>query len=122
MKLHRTTTTHLNQFTGYGEGYVMVNEERFEGSLIVTPNEVREWRPDGFASLEENDFTALLALAPELVLLGTGSRIRFPHPRLSRGLAAAHVGLDTMDTGALCRTFNILTAEERKVVALVLTA
>ncbi|GLS03782.1 hypothetical protein GCM10007860_09270 [Chitiniphilus shinanonensis] len=122
MKLHRTTATHLNQFTGYGEGYVMVNEERFDGSLIVTPTEVREWRPVRFEDLQEDDFASLLALAPELVLLGTGERIRFPHPRLSRDLAAAHVGLDAMDTGALCRTFNILTAEERKVVALVLMA
>ncbi|UXY16800.1 Mth938-like domain-containing protein [Chitiniphilus purpureus] len=122
MKLHHTTTTHLNQFTGYGDGYVMVNQERFEGSLIVTPTEVHSWRPTDFSTLEEADFAMLLEFGPELVLLGTGDRIRFPHPRLSRALASAHVGLDTMDTGALCRTFNVLTAEERRVVALVLGA
>ncbi|WP_148714869.1 Mth938-like domain-containing protein [Chitinolyticbacter meiyuanensis] len=122
MKLHRSTTTHLNQFTGYGEGYVLVNEERFDGSVIVTTSEVREWRPADFAALEEGDFAELLQLDPEMVLLGTGDRIRFPHPRLSRALMAARVGLDVMDNGAMCRTFNVLAAEERRVVAVVLGA
>ncbi|MGL6295748.1 MAG: Mth938-like domain-containing protein, partial [Plesiomonas sp.] len=59
------------------------------------------------------------AYQPEVVLLGTGKTIRFPHPKLYQALAAAHIGLDVMDTGAVCRTFNILTSENRKVVALI---
>ncbi|XZG71446.1 Mth938-like domain-containing protein [Chitinibacteraceae bacterium HSL-7] len=122
MKLHQSTTTHLNQFTSYGDDFVSVNEVRYESSVIVTPDSVLEWRPQTFESLEEGDFETLLSLNPELVLLGTGARIRFPHPRLSRALMAQHVGLDVMDTGALARTFNVLCAEGRQVVAVVLAS
>ncbi|GGP27022.1 hypothetical protein GCM10010971_28410 [Silvimonas amylolytica] len=122
MKLHHTNVDNLNQFTSYGEGFVKVNQQQYDGSLIVTPSEVREWQPVRFEDLQAEHFEQLLALKPEMVLLGTGKSIRFPHPRLYASLAQAHVGLDVMDTGALCRTFNILTAEERRVVALVLSA
>ncbi|KAF0813132.1 hypothetical protein IGB42_02532 [Andreprevotia sp. IGB-42] len=122
MKLHHTSVDHLNQFTTYGEDFVKVNGTDYRGSLIVTQTEVREWRPARFEDLTEDDFACLLELKPEMVLFGTGPRIRFPHPRLSRALAAAHVGLDVMDTGAMCRTFNILTAEDRRVVAVLLGA
>ncbi|WP_432719439.1 Mth938-like domain-containing protein [Jeongeupia wiesaeckerbachi] len=120
MKLHHTMTEHLNQFASYGEGFVKVNDVRYEGSLIVTPEEIREWRPASFDALTPEDFAVLLELKPELVLFGTGSSLRFPHPRLTAALAAARVGFDPMDTGAMCRTFNILTAESRRVVAVVL--
>ncbi|WP_035057330.1 Mth938-like domain-containing protein [Andreprevotia chitinilytica] len=122
MKLHHTSSEHLNQFTSYGNGFVKVNDTEYQGSLIVTPTEVREWRPASFETLAEEDFASLLELNPEVVLFGTGKGIRFPHPKLSRALAAAHVGMDVMDTGAMCRTFNILTAEERRVIAVVLGA
>ncbi|AOY00247.1 Mth938-like domain-containing protein [Jeongeupia sp. USM3] len=120
MKLHHTVTEHLNQFASYGDGFVKVNDVRYEGSLIVTPEEIREWRPTRFETLTPDDFAVLLELKPELVLLGTGNALRFPHPRLTAALAAAHVGFDAMDTGAMCRTFNILTAESRRVIAVVL--
>lgn len=122
MKLHHTNVDNLNQFTSYGDGFVRVNQQQYEGSLIVTPNEIREWQPTSFEDMTAEHFEQLLELKPEVVLLGTGKSIRFPHPRLYATLGQAHVGLDVMDTGALCRTFNILTAEERRVIALVLGA
>ncbi|SMC29764.1 Uncharacterized conserved protein, contains Mth938-like domain [Andreprevotia lacus DSM 23236] len=120
MKLHHTSADHLNQFTTYGDGFVKINGVDYRGSVIVTQTEVREWRPARFEDLTEADFACLLELKPEMVLFGTGKGIRFPHPKLTRALAEAHVGLDMMDTGAMCRTFNILTAEERRVVAVLL--
>lgn len=120
MKLHAHAPTHLNVFTGYGADHVSINQQRHEGSLIVAPTSVEPWRPASFAELTEDDFAALLALQPEVVLLGTGSKLQFPHPRLTRPLMAAHVGVDAMDLSALCRTFNILVAEDRRVVAAVL--
>ena len=63
------------------------------------------------------DFEQILALRPEVVLLGTGARQRFAHPRLYASLSAARIGLEMMDTGAACRTYNILMAEGRKVLA-----
>jgi uncharacterized protein len=119
MKLQHTAVENLNQFSGYGDDFVRVNTEQHQGNVLVTASEVHVWRPLGFDDLTEADFSAVLAYKPEVILLGTGKTIRFPHPRLYSALAAAHIGLDVMDTGALCRTFNILTSENRKVVALI---
>ncbi|QDQ27774.1 hypothetical protein FNU76_16265 [Chitinimonas arctica] len=120
MKLHADKPTHLNIFTGYGADFVSVNQQRHGGSVLVGPTTVAPWRPISFADLQEEDFTTLLALQPEVVLLGTGSRLQFPHPRLSRALLQAQVGVEAMDVSALCRTFNILVAEDRRVLAAVL--
>ena len=68
-----------------------------------------------FDALSAEDFKPLAALGVEIVLLGTGRRQRFPHPRLTASLAQAKVGLEVMDTKAACRTYNILVAEARKV-------
>ena len=117
MKFHLTTTAG-NVFTGYGEGYVEVNKVRYEANLIVTPDTVETtWAPGGFESLSRDDFANLLKTNPEIVLLGTGKSIRFPHPRLTVDLLAARVGIEVMDCAAACRTFNVLAAEGRRVVA-----
>ena len=92
MKFHLTPTT-ANVVTGFGVGWVRVGAQEYRESVIVTPDSVVAWAPDGFDALEEPDFNALLASKPEVVILGTGRAIRFPHPRLSRSLAEAQVGL-----------------------------
>ena len=121
MKLHLSNISGSNAFTGYGEGYVMVNRQRYERNLVVLPDRiVTDWRPAGFDQLSAEDFARLAELAPEIVLLGTGSRLRFPRPELTRALIDAHIGLEVMDIQAACRTYNILAAEERKVVAALL--
>ena len=121
MKLHLTDISGSNAFTGYGEGYVMVNGQRYEHNLVVLPDRiVTDWQPAGFDQLTAADFTRLAELAPEIVLLGTGTRLRFPRPELTRALYEARIGLEVMDIQAACRTYNILAAEERKVVAALL--
>lgn len=122
MKLHASGLTHLNTFTGYGSGFVMVNEVRHDASLIVLPEALHPWSAQDFATLTEEHFAQVAALCPEVVLLGTGDRLRFPHPRLTQALASARVGLEVMDLQAACRTYNILMAEERKVAAALLFA
>jgi len=122
VKLHAPALTRLYTFTAYGEGYVMVNGARHEASVIVLPERIEPWPVADFASLAEEHFAALAALAPEVVLLGTGARLRFPHPRLTAPLARARIGLEVMDLQAACRTYNILMAEERKVAAALLFA
>ena len=72
--------------------------------------------------MSPNDFTFLTTLKAEIVLLGTGARQRFPHPRLTAELAKAGIGVEVMDLQAACRTYNILVAEERKVAAALLFA
>jgi uncharacterized protein len=120
MKLHASAPTHLNVFTGYGEGFVMVNQQQQTGSVVVGPTVLQPWAPAAFADLSAEHFAALLAHAPEVVLLGTGGRLQFPHPHLTRPLIEAGIGVEAMDVSALCRTFNILVAEDRRVLAAVL--
>jgi uncharacterized protein len=120
LKLHRSVTVGVNVFTAYGEGYVMVNGERHVSNLIVLPDRLLPWGAASFAALSAEDFAPLADLGLELVLLGTGPRLRFPPPSLTRALAEARVGLEVMDLQAACRTYNILVAEERKVAAALL--
>jgi uncharacterized protein len=120
VKLHPPPPTALNTFTGYGEGYVLVNGERHETNLVVLPERLVPWSAASFDALAESDFESLLELGPEIVLLGTGPRQRFPHPRLTRALAERRIGIEVMDLRAACRTYNILAAEERRVAAALL--
>ena len=110
-----------NMFTGHGRDYVRLGVLEYRVSIVVTPERVISgWAGGGFESLCEADFATLIELEPEVVLLGTGASLRFPHPRLTRGLTDAGIGVEVMDTPAACRTFNILAAEGRKVAAAVL--
>ena len=120
MKLHASGPSGVNTITGYGEGYVMVNGERRNSSVVVLPDRVEQWAVKGFEQLSTEHFDFLKGLKAEIVLLGTGSRQRFPHPRLTAALAQAGIGLEVMDLQAACRTYNILVAEERKVAAALL--
>lgn len=118
MKLHADPQTHLNTVTAYGPGFVEINKVRHDGNLLVAPDSpVTRWSAASFDALREEDFAAILALKPELVIFGTGSRQRFAHPRLTRSLTEARIGVETMDTAAACRTYNILMAEGRRVLA-----
>ncbi|MBI2960497.1 MAG: Mth938-like domain-containing protein [Betaproteobacteria bacterium] len=121
LKLHSAVPTGLNTFTGYGEGYVLVNGERYARSLVVLPRRiVTDWPATTFEALTEGHIGALLALECEIVLLGTGSVLRFPRPELLRPFSGTGVGIEVMDVHAACRTYNILMAEERKVAAALL--
>lgn len=121
MKLHPTINHQQKTFTAHGEGYISVSSERFTQPIVVTPDQVfSDWTALDFASLEPAHFEYLLALAPEVVLFGTGTRQYFPHPQLYRSLIEAGIAIEFMDTPAACRTYNILVAEDRKVVAAVL--
>ncbi len=120
MKLHRSGPTSYNVITGYGDDYVLVNGERTESSVIVTPDRVLPWQATEFEKLNAADLEPLAGLGAEIVLLGTGRRQRFPDPRLTAPLARAGIGVEVMDLKAACRTYNILVAEERKVVAALL--
>ena len=122
MKLHASAPTALNTFSGYGEGFVMVNGQRHESNLIVLPERLLPWSAARFDALEEADFQLFLELNLEILLLGTGPKQRFPHPRLTRALAAKRIGVEAMDRYAACRTYNILMAEERRVAAALLFA
>lgn len=121
MKFHLTRSGGRNLFTGYGDGFIKVNDQKYERNMIVAPDRaIMEWGAPSFEDLTPEHFGTLLELEPEIVIFGTGDRLKFPHPRLTCALAEAHVGLEVMDTRAACRTYNILMDEGRQVVAAIL--
>jgi uncharacterized protein len=123
LKLHLESAGALNSFTGYGPGYVMVNGQRIESSVIVLPERILpDWPPKAFDELAPEHFAALERLGCEIVLLGTGGQQRFPRPEILAPLLRRGVGVEVMDLRAACRTYNILMAEERKVAAALLFA
>ncbi|HVE49347.1 MAG TPA: Mth938-like domain-containing protein [Casimicrobiaceae bacterium] len=116
MKFH-LSRTEGNTVTGTGPGWVRVNADEYRASFVLSPERVISTWASSFESLTESDFEAILALAPEIALVGTGAKQRFPHPRLYRALTDSRIGVEIMDTSAAARTFNIVAAEGRRVVA-----
>ncbi|HPF60312.1 MAG TPA: Mth938-like domain-containing protein [Candidatus Competibacteraceae bacterium] len=121
MRFSLNTDTSRHFIKSRGPGWINVNEQQICCSVIVTPDQlVTDWPPQTFADLEEQHFEAIVALEPEIVLLGTGDRQRFPHPKLTRSLLAQGIGVEVMDTAAACRTYNIIMLEDRRVAAALL--
>lgn len=122
MKLHLNTDAGQPLFTGYGPDHVLINGQRFDSGLLLSPRgvEIAPWAGLDFAALSAAHFEWVAAREMDILLLGTGARLRFPHPSLTRALADAQIGLEVMDVGALCRTYNILASEGRSVGAAVL--
>ena len=122
MKFHLSTTAG-NVVTAFGPGWVRIGTTEYRENLVLTADAVTTgFAPAGFEGLAEADFAPLAEARPDVVLLGTGGALRFPHPRLTRALVAAQIGLEVMDTAAACRTYNILAAEGRRVAAALLIA
>lgn len=121
MKLHLTEAIGKNAVTGYGDGYVLVNQQRHERTLVVLPDRLlTDWPPSSFEALTADHVAALLPLGAEIILLGTGGQLRFPRAEIMAPLIRARVGYEIMDVQAACRTFNVLVSEERKVAAALL--
>lgn len=121
MKIHRETAAGRNVIRAYETGRITVNQETYTGSLVVLPTQlIVDWRPARFGDLTKEDFDMLASLGAEVVLLGTGARLQFPAPSLTRALVNANIGLEVMDTGAACRTYNVLLGEGRPIAAALL--
>lgn len=107
-----------NLFTAIGPDSVRVGEHWFTRSLIVSATELLpDWAVHSAAALDLEALAPALQLAPGILVLGTGARIRFPDGALYAALATRGVGLEVMDTAAACRTYNVLVNEDRPVVA-----
>jgi len=118
MKMHLDNTAGAYRITGYGAGYVAVNGESLTRSFIVTPETlITDWSPQHVDELNEAAFEAVARLSPGVVLLGTGVEQRFPPSSLLAPLLGQGIGIEVMTTAAACRTYNILVAEGRSVVA-----
>ena len=107
--------------TGYGAGWVSVNGEKHQRNVFVSAQSgCQPWDCPGFDALMSTHFDMFAAMQPELIIFGSGERIRFPHPSLLQSLYAKRIGVETMDTQAACRTYNFLAAEGRRVIAALL--
>ncbi|TFW33571.1 Mth938-like domain-containing protein [Massilia horti] len=116
MKLHSSSTQQYQTVTGYDAGGVEINARRYDHSLIVMPEVApRRWDVTRFEDLTAAHFEEIAKDTPDVVVLGTGARQRFVHPRLIASLSALRVGVEAMDSHAACRTYNILMGEGRKV-------
>ncbi len=123
MKFHPDVIS--TQFVkAYGPGWVQVAEERITSSIVLDASGARfAWHCDRFEDLTLAHFEQLAQLQPELVIFGSGTRLRFPSAALTRALIDQQIGMETMDTQAACRTYNVLASEGRRVaVALLMEA
>lgn len=121
MKLHLQDAANSYRFTAYGDDYVSINNVAYKKSLVITPNKLdTEWNVANFDLLTEQNFEFLLTFNAEILLLGTGRKLCFPHPGLYRSIMATGIGLESMDTRAACRTYNILMGEGRRVAAAII--
>jgi uncharacterized protein len=118
MKFTLEAGSRANLIRGYSAQEIRIGEQRLTASCIVTAETlIADWEPRNFGELQPAHLERMLALQPELILLGTGPAQRFPPTSIRATLATRGVGLEVMDLGAACRTFNILVAEERRVAA-----
>lgn len=121
MKLQADRIEGQNAISRHGvEGVVVNGVEHRQSVLVPWQGPVMPWGVAGFESLTAASFDAIAALQPELVVFGSGERLRFPKPALLQTLMKRRIGLETMDTPAACRTYNVLLAEGRSVVAALL--
>jgi uncharacterized protein len=125
MKLRQDLRIGRNTVTAYGDGYVAVNGQRHVAGLILFADRiVADWGVAGFEGLSADDFSRLAeecaAAHAEILLFGTGARQRFPQPAQLRPLIEARIGVEVMDTGAACRTYNVLLGEDRHAAAALL--
>jgi uncharacterized protein len=112
-----------NVITRHDADALWVGNQRFTHSLLVPwQGTVLPWAPARPDDLEAAHFDAILALQPELVIFGSGPRLKFVSPALLRALIERRIGVETMDTPAACRTYNVLVSEGRSAVAALLLA
>jgi uncharacterized protein len=119
MKLQPDKSNSLT-INAYGEDWIEVNAQRFSSSLLVSSQlgaSPAKWKVTQFTELGASDFEVLTTMGAELVIFGSGKRLRFPQPIWLKSLIERGIGVETMDTAAACRTYNILASEGRKVVA-----
>jgi uncharacterized protein len=120
MKLELARAADRNFFSGYGAGFVLINGERYAHSVIVLADRILDWSICRFEELTPSAFDVLRGLPVDVVVLGTGSALRFPPAPGLQTLAQAGIGIEVMDTAAACRTYNVLLGEDRRVAAALL--
>jgi uncharacterized protein len=118
MRFSLDVSDNVNSIRAYRNGCITVNDQEVRRSMIVMPDRlITDWRPQSLDQIMAEDFGIFQELQPEIILLGTGERHRFPDPRLLQPILRRGLGLEVMTTVAACRTYNIVVAEGRRVAA-----
>ena len=118
MPLAEDIVTSRHRITAYSASSVTVNDSVYRQSLVMTASTVLcPWPVDSLHQLDAEVLGPILETKPAVVLLGTGEQQLFPEPKIYALFGQQGIGLEVMDNGALCRTFNILVAEDRDVTA-----
>jgi uncharacterized protein len=121
MKFTQQSTQGANLIRRYGADYIVIGEVEIRSSCIVSAATLtRDWPPRSVDELTSEHLAPLFALAPEVVVLSTGAAQKFPRAALRAEFATRKIGLEVMEIGAACRTYNVLVGEERKVLAAML--
>ncbi len=118
MPLTEDIITSRYNISGYQDNAIIINDIHYHNSLVISAETLHSpWAVNSIESLDNNNLQVILDLNPEVVLLGTGSRQQFPPAKVLALFGQQGIGVEAMNNGALCRTFNILVAEGRAVVA-----
>ena len=121
MKFQPDQMDGVNAISRLEKRRIWVHQTPFDSSIVVPwRGEAQAWPVTQASDLQPLHFEGLIALDPELVIFGSGDRMRFVSPALYRSLIERRIGIETMDTAAACRTFNVLVNEGRKVVGALL--
>lgn len=120
MKFTRQRQDGVNLIRSYGADYLVVGEQRIDASCLVSAGTLVPWPPRAVEEVTTESVAAIFELKPEVVVLATGATQKFPRAALRAEFATRKVGLEVMEIGAACRTYNVLVGEERRVVAAVL--
>jgi len=117
VKLQSDPHSGANTITGYGDGYVEINKTPYSHAVLISSDgAISDWPIKAFEDLEPGHFEQMLALKPELIIIGTGNKQHFPKPELLKPLISAKIGFEVMNSQAACRTYNILMGEGRRVL------
>jgi uncharacterized protein len=120
MKFTQQRSDGANLIRRYGADFILIGEQEIRASCIVSASTLTPWAPRSVEELNAESLEALFALQPEVVVLSTGARQKFPRAALRAEFASRKIGLEVMEVGAACRTYNVLVSEERRVLAAVL--
>jgi uncharacterized protein len=109
------------QIRAYRPGQIQVNDQLLEHSIIIAPETlITPWKPQTLEELKREDLEAIIPLRPSILLIGTGHTLQFPDITIYGDLINYGIGVEIMNTYAACRTYNVLSAEGRNVVAAIL--
>jgi uncharacterized protein len=120
MKFTQQLPSGINLIRRYGADFIAIGEQEIRESCIVSATSLESWTPRSLDELDVGQLAPLFALKPEVVVLSTGATQRFPRAALRAEFAMRRIGLEVMEIGAACRTYNVLVGEERRVLAAIL--